>query len=96
MIQVAQLVAQVQGLSVIAAALFVGLGALGAGIGLGLLGGKFIEGASRQPELAPFLMTRMFLVAGLVDALAVISLAMGLILMFAKNPFLAEVIKAAG
>jgi F-type H+-transporting ATPase subunit c len=39
------------------------------------------------------LMGNLFLIAGLVDAFAVISLVMGLYLMFAKNPFLAEAIK---
>jgi hypothetical protein len=34
------------------------------------------------------LLGRMFMIAGLVDALAIISLAMGLVLMFASNPML--------
>lgn len=95
MVEVAQLVANVQGLTAIAAAIFMGLAAVGAGIGLGILGGKFLEGAARQPELSGFLMMRMFMIAGLVDALAIISLAMGLFVMFAENPFLAAVLKAA-
>ena len=41
----------------IAVALLIGLGALGVGIGMGLLGGRFLEGAARQPELAPMLQT---------------------------------------
>ena len=57
----------------IAAAIMIGLGALGTGIGFALLGGKFLEGASRQPELAPMLQTKMFLVAGLLDAVEVIN-----------------------
>ncbi len=35
----------------IAAGLIIGLGALGACIGIGMMGGKYIEGAARQPEL---------------------------------------------
>ena len=39
----------------IAGALMMGLGALGASIGIGILGGRFLEGAARQPEnLAPY------------------------------------------
>ncbi len=38
-------------------------------------------------------MLRMFLMAGLVDAFAAISIVMGLYLIFAKNPFLSEVLK---
>ena len=41
------------------------------------------------------LMLRMFLMAGLVDAFAAISIVMGLYLIFANNPFLNVVIKAA-
>ena len=60
-----------------------GLGAVGAGIGIGVLGGRFLEGAARQPELIPMLRTQFFIVMGLVDALPVIAIAMGLFLMFA-------------
>ncbi len=56
------------GLVYVAGALMIGLGALGAAIGVGLLGGRFLEAAARQPELVPMLRTNFFLVAGLVDA----------------------------
>jgi F-type H+-transporting ATPase subunit c len=91
-----QAIAHVQGMTAIAAALFIGLASLGTAIGFGILGGKFLEGVARQPELGPMLMLRMFLVAGLLDAFAVISIVMGLLLFFAKNRFLLEVFKAAG
>ena len=58
------------GFTAIAVALLIGLGALGVGIGMGLLGGRFLEGAARQPELAPMLQTKMFLVVALLDAVA--------------------------
>ena len=67
----------------IAGALMMGLGALGASIGIGILGGRFLEVAARQPELIPMLRTQFFIVMGLVDALPVIAIAMGLYLMFA-------------
>lgn len=92
---IAQLIANVQGFSAIAAGLFIGLAAMGTAIGFGMLGGKFLEGVARQPELSTMLMIRMFLMAGLVDAFAAISLVMGLILIFAKNPFLTTVMDAA-
>jgi F-type H+-transporting ATPase subunit c len=47
------------------------------------LGGRFLEGAARQPELIPMLRTQFFIVMGLVDALPVIAIAMGLFVMFA-------------
>ena len=67
---------------VVAAAILLAGGAIGAGIGLGLLGGRFLEGATRQPELVPMLRTNMFLVIGFVDAIAIIAAAMGLYLLF--------------
>jgi F-type H+-transporting ATPase subunit c len=67
----------------IGAGLMLGLGAVGAGVGIGILGGRFLEGAARQPELIPMLRTQFFIVMGLVDALPVIAIAMGLYLMFA-------------
>ena len=51
------------GLIYIAGALMMGLGALGAAIGIGNLGGKYMEGIARQPELIPMLRTQMFLIA---------------------------------
>lgn len=77
----------VYGMSAIAAGLLIGLAALGTAVGFGILGGKFLEGVARQPELTPMLMMRMFLMAGLVDAFAAISIVMGLYLFFASNPF---------
>ena len=90
-----QMLSNIQGFSAIAAGLLIGLAAMGTAIGFGVLGGKFLEGVARQPELSPMLMVRMFLMAGLVDAFAAISLAMGLVLMFAKNPFLNIVLEHA-
>ncbi|HWS26061.1 MAG TPA: F0F1 ATP synthase subunit C [Xanthomonadales bacterium] len=75
--------------TLIAAALLIGFGALGTAIGFALLGGKFLEGASRQPELAPMLQTKMFIVAGLLDAVPMIGVAIALLLIFA-NPFLSQ------
>ena len=67
----------------LAAAFMLGLGAIGAAIGIGMLGGKFLDGAARQPELVPMLRTQFFIVMGLTDALPVIAIAMGLYVLFA-------------
>ena len=45
----------------VAAAIMMGLGGMGAAIGVGILGGKLIEGSARQPELAPKLQGTFFL-----------------------------------
>ena len=84
----AVLSAEVLEYTVIAAGLLIGLGALGTAIGFAILGGKFIEGAARQPELTPMLQTKMFIVAGLLDAVPMIGVAIALLLLFA-NPLLA-------
>ena len=81
------LIADVMGMTVIAAALLIGFGALGTAIGFAILGGKFLEGASRQPELTPMLQTKLFIVAGLLDAIPMIGVAIALLLIFV-NPFI--------
>jgi|TARA_B100001057_G_C22742652_1_gene908439 F-type H+-transporting ATPase subunit c len=71
------------GLLYIAGALMMGLGAVGAAIGVGVLGGKFLEGVARQPELLPMLRTQLFIVLGLVDAVPMIGVGIGLYVIFA-------------
>ena len=82
----ADLIAQVMSHTLIAVGLLIGLGALGTAIGFALLGGKFLEGSARQPELTPMLQTKMFIVAGLLDAVPIIGVAIALLLIF-SNPF---------
>ena len=84
------LYAEIAKFTVIAAGLLIGLGALGTAIGFAILGGKFLEGAARQPELTPMLQTKMFIVAGLLDAVPMIGVAIALLLIFA-NPFLSAI-----
>ena len=88
------LIAQVQSMTVLAAAIIIGLGAIGTAIGFGLLGGKFLEASARQPELMPQLQTKLFVIAGLLDAVSMIGVGVALLYTF-NNPFLAAVIAAA-
>lgn len=74
------------GLIMIAAAVMVGFGSLGAAVGMGLLGGKLLEGTARQPELGPMLQGKMFLLAGLIDAIPMIGVGIGMYLIFAVAP----------
>lgn len=67
----------------VASAMMMGFGALGAAIGIGLLGGRFIEGAARQPELIPVLRTQFFIVMGLVDAVPMIAVGLAMYVLFA-------------
>ena len=73
------------GMTAIAIGLLIGLGAAGTAIGFGLLGGRFLEGVARQPELSSQLQTKMFIVAGLLDAVPMIGVAIAL-LMLVANP----------
>jgi F-type H+-transporting ATPase subunit c len=71
-----------EGIEVLSAAIVMGLSAIGAGIGVGILGSKFIEGIARQPELAPFLQGRFFLMMGLTDAVPMIGIGLGMFMLF--------------
>ena len=84
----------IYGMTVLAVGIIFGLGALGTAIGFGLLGGKFLEGAARQPELTPALQVKMFIVAGLLDAVAFVGIGFALFFTFA-NPFLVPLAAAA-
>ena len=84
------LYAEIAKFTVIAAGLLIGIGAIGTAIGFAILGGKFLEGAARQPELTPMLQVKMFIVAGLLDAVPIIGVAIALLLIFA-NPFLSAI-----
>jgi F-type H+-transporting ATPase subunit c len=75
------LLANVQASTALAIGIMIGLAALGAGLGMALMAGKFLESAARQPELIPVLQVRMFLTAGLIDAAFIITV--GVALMFA-------------
>ena len=77
----------VQGMTLIAVSVLIGMGALGTAIGFGLLGGRFLEGSARQPEMVPMLQVKMFIVAGLLDAVTMIGVGIGLFLLFA-DPYL--------
>ena len=82
-----QLVALVQAYSGVGIGLLIGLGALGACVGVGIMCSRFLEGAARQPELMPQLQAKVFLLLGLIDASFIIGV--GLALWFAvANPLL--------
>ncbi len=80
---------EIIGMVAIAAGIIIGLGAMGACIGIGVMGSKFLEAAARQPELMGELQTKMFLLVGLIDASFIIGT--GIALWFTTaNPFLAQ------
>ena len=87
------LLANVQASTALAIGIMIGLAALGAGLGMAMMAGKFLESAARQPELIPVLQVRMFLTAGLIDA--AFNITVGVALMFAFINPLATAFAAA-
>ena len=77
------------GFVALAAGLIIGLGAIGACIGIGIMGSKYLEASARQPELMNPLQTKMFLLAGLIDAAFLIGVGVAMLFAFA-NPLLSK------
>jgi len=74
------------GLVYFSSALLIGLAAIGTAIGFASLGGKLLECSARQPEHAPALQGKMFLMAGLLDAVPMIGVGIGMYLIFVVAP----------
>lgn len=66
----------------LAAALAIGLGAIGAGVGNGLIVSKTVEGIARQPELRGSLQTTMFIGVGIVEVVPIIGVVLGFLIYF--------------
>ncbi len=67
----------------IGAGLILGGGAIGAGVGDGLVSSRTVEGIARQPEARGQLLTTMFISVGIIEAYPIIGLVFGIILIFA-------------
>lgn len=80
---------EAQALVYIAAAILIGMGALGTAIGFGSLGGALLDGSARQPEQGPALQGKMFLMAGLLDAVTFIGIGIAMYLIFGVAPQMA-------
>jgi len=65
-----------------AAALAIGLGALGPALGIGLLAGKAMEAIGRNPEAAGVVQTNMILALAFAEAIAIYALVVALIIKF--------------
>ena len=67
------------GLKGIGGGLAAGLGALGAGVGIGRIGGGAVEAIARQPEMAGTIGTNMIITAALVEGVALFAVVIGLL-----------------
>lgn len=66
----------------LAVALAIGLGAIGPGIGIGLIGGKGLEAIGRNPEATAKIQSAMILGFAFAEAIAIYALVVALILQF--------------
>lgn len=64
----------------LAKGLAIGLGALGPGIGIGLIGAKAVEAIGRNPEAASAIRTMTILAIGFAEAVAIYALVIALII----------------
>lgn len=74
------------GLVALSSGMIVAFGAIGACFGIAIMGSKYLEASARQPELMNALQTKMFLLAGLIDAAFLIGVGIAMMFAFA-NPF---------
>jgi len=66
----------------IGTALAIGLGAIGPGIGIGIIGGKAVEALGRNPEVESSIRTTMILGIAFAEAVAIYALVISLIIKF--------------
>ncbi len=66
-------------LSPLAKALAIGLGAIGPGIGVGIIGGKAVEALGRNPEVGGQIRTLMILGMAFTEAIAIYALVIAFI-----------------
>lgn len=66
----------------LAAALAISIGALGPGLGIGILASKAMEGIARNPEAAGKIQTAMILAIAFAEAIAIYALVVALMIKF--------------
>ena len=72
----------VEGMKSLAAALAIGFGAIGPGIGVGMIGAKAMEAIGRNPEAMSDIRTNMILAIAFAEAVAIYALVVALIVKF--------------
>lgn len=75
----------IDAMTLLAVAIMIGGAAIGSAIGIGGVGAKLIESIARQPSEAGMLQNKAFLMAGMLDALPILSVAIALFILFV-NP----------
>ena len=71
-----------RGMKYLAAAIAMGLGSLGPGIGIGMLGGRAMEALGRNPEAATAIQTNMILAIAFAEAIGIYALVVAILIGF--------------
>ena len=87
-------IASIQTTTILGVSTIVSIAAIGTALSFAMLGSKFLDVTARQPEMAPMLLTRMLMLAGLLDGVSMIGIGLSLYFSLA-NPFLSAFISAA-
>ncbi|MFP6569093.1 MAG: ATP synthase F0 subunit C [Dehalococcoidia bacterium] len=69
-------------LTTLAAGLAIGLGAIGPGMGIGILAGKAMEALGRNPEASGVIQQNMILAIAFAEAIAIYALVVAIIIIF--------------
>ena len=72
----------VEAIKLLAAGLAMGFGALGPGIGIGILGWGAVQAVARNPEARGAIFTNMLFAIALAEAVAIYCLVVAIVLVF--------------
>lgn len=75
--------------TILSAALAIGLGTIGPGLGQGIAVSRAVEGIARQPEAADNIRMTMLIGIAIIESLTIYAFVIALVLIFA-NPLLAR------
>lgn len=70
-------------MKLLSVAIAIAVGAIGPGLGIGMIGGKAVEALGRNPEAESAIRTTMILALAFAEAIAIYALVVALILKFA-------------
>ena len=73
---------EVDAIKLLAASLAIGLGALGPGLGIGILGAAAMNAIGRNPEARGAILTNMILAIAFAEAIAIYALIVAFLLLF--------------
>ena len=73
---------EVEAIKLLAASLAIGLGAIGPGLGIGILGAAAMNAIGRNPEARGAILTNMILAIAFAEAIAIYALIVAFLLLF--------------